>query len=330
MPARLLRLWRCAPALSTNGGNSGLLRCRRYSRAPSTWMPSFGWRLIRSNFTPFGGGWSLICRLPAASRQRYSELARSAAAAAACSATARSCWRRGISLVNHHHAAAPSATASNSMPTCLIARGSLGRRAIGLDRGLVQFCLGDALVGAEAAVSLAVAVGVDAEGLAALQPLQVGAGVQALLAFHRLDRGDLDRGARAVVDVASLVRLRRRGVGVVGHAVGVLPLVDPLLGQRGKGERQQGDRDEGEADEAHGELRGKAGTDCSTAPPSPQVRTLAGWSRTTTPVPRGRVPAASTCCRTCSPPAGCSAASSPSSPPRRGASRPPASPSSWP
>src|SRR5690606_12589345 len=95
-PASTLALRACA---QHERGNSGLLRCRRYSRAPSTWMPSFGWRLIRSNFTPFGGGWSLICRLPAASRQRYSELARSASAAAACSATARSCWRRGISLV---------------------------------------------------------------------------------------------------------------------------------------------------------------------------------------------------------------------------------------
>src|SRR5690606_16644617 len=105
--------------------------------------------------------------------------------------------------------------------------------AVHLDRRGGQFGLVGALVGAQLGVGLAVAVCVGADLAVALQQRAVGARGGALIALGRFF--GLSRsvgGATAVADRAVLVAglARRRGVGVVRHPVGVLPLVQLAAG----------------------------------------------------------------------------------------------------
>ena len=131
------------------------------------------------------GGVSVTCRLPSASRQRYSELARSAWALATCAACARSRSRRGISLVNHHQAATPSAMATTSMAQLPHRDVSLRRQLLPLppprlrtgrlDRRLGRVDLVGALFGGQVGIGLAVAIAVAADRALRCQQRQVGA-----------------------------------------------------------------------------------------------------------------------------------------------------------
>src|SRR5690606_31838616 len=172
--------------------------------------------------------------------------------------------------------------------------------------------------------------------------------------------GDRLRAAGALAADRTLLvaALRRRGLRVVGDAVGILPLVDLAAVHGGCSQHAGGGEDQ---DRKAGHRQAPAGdigfprrfqhcpAPCASrtrrkrepvagrgsrhsvaaAPGSAAAAgaTLPGWSIRPQ---RRHAAAASTCCPTCSPPAACSPVSSRSSPPRRGALVPPASRSSWP